>query len=132
MLRDIRDTVGYREAEALLRELRQPGTGQISDAIEANVAPDEHRVLFTGTIVESLTGAAPTRICSADLATGETRVLTLGPNNDRLPKFSPSGGEAAFLSDRHRAGDFQLYLLDTVSAAVRAAPPVQGWVEYFH
>ncbi len=132
MLRDIRDTVGYREAEALLRELRQPGTGQISDAIEANVAPDGHRVLFTGTIVESLTGAAPTRICSADLATGETRVLTLGPNSDRLPKFSPSGREAAFLSDRHRAGDFQLYLLDTGSAAVRAALPVQGWVEYFH
>lgn len=132
MLRDIRDTALYHEAEALWRKLRQPGTGQISDAGDANVAPDGQRVLFTGTIVENLAGGAPTRICSTDLATGETHIVTVGPNNDRLPKFSPSGREAAFLSDRHRAGDFQLHLLDIQSEAVKAATLVPGWIEYLH
>lgn len=132
MQRDIRETAVYRQAESLCSAFRRPGSSQISDAVEVNVSPDGRNALFTGTLVETLAGGTPTRICSTDLATGETRILTSGPNNDRLPKFSPSGKHAAFLSDRHRGGDFQLYLLDTASAAVKAAPPVQGWIEYLH
>ena len=67
-----------------------------------------------------------------DLATGDTRRLTFGPNADRLPKYSADGLRIAFLSDRHRAGDFQLYLLDPVNGAALPTPTVDGWVEYFH
>src|SRR5207245_1383599 len=76
--------------------------------------------------------ALRTRICSTDLASGYTRVLTFGPNIDRSPKFSPDGQRVAFLSDRAHLGDFQLYLLDPETGAARSASAVEGWIEYLH
>jgi dipeptidyl aminopeptidase/acylaminoacyl peptidase len=130
--RDLRETTLYRDAEALWKTLRQPGTGQISDAAEIHVSPDGKQAVFAGTIVDALEGTPATRICQVGLSSGDTRVLTFGPNVDRLPKFSPDGRRIAFLSDRHKTGDFQLYLLDPVSGAARSTPPVWGWVEYLH
>jgi dipeptidyl aminopeptidase/acylaminoacyl peptidase len=130
MQRDIRDTALYMEAEELYGTLFRPGSGLISDAAE--VSAYGSRAVFAGTLVEELNAVPPTRICSTELTTGDTRVLTFGPHNDRLPKFSPGGAEVAFLSDRHEAGEFQLYLLDPVSGRVRATPRVNGWVEYLH
>jgi hypothetical protein len=121
MKRDIRETPLYREAEALFATVRRPGTGQISDASEIHVAPDGRLAVFTGAMVETLVGTPLSRIARVDLASGETRVLTFGPNTDRCPKYSPKGAQIAFLSDRHRAGDFQLYLLEGESGAARAA-----------
>jgi dipeptidyl aminopeptidase/acylaminoacyl peptidase len=132
MQQDIRNTALYREAEALYKTLRRPGTGQISDAAEIHVSPGGVQAAFAGTLMDALEGAFLTRICQVDLTTGDVRVLTFGPNTDRLPKYSPDGKCIAFLSDRHKAGDFQLYLLDPVTGASRAAPAVEGWVEYFH
>jgi len=122
MQTDIRETSGYREAEALFRTLRQPGTGQISDAAEAHVSPDGLRVVFAGELMDKLEGVPTTRIGLMDIATADTRVLTFGPNVDRLPKFSPDGGKIAFLSDREKAQDFQLHLLYPVSGAVKTDP----------
>jgi dipeptidyl aminopeptidase/acylaminoacyl peptidase len=51
---------------------------------------------------------------------------------DRLPKFSPDGSSIAFLSDRDEAGDFEVFLLDRESGAIRSTPVVPGWVEYMH
>lgn len=132
MQKDIRETSLYREAEALYKALRQPGTGQISDAAEVDVSPDGRTAVFAGTLMDTLEGALPTRICQVDLTSGGTRVLTFGPNTDRLPKYSPNVRQIAFLSDRHKAGDFQLYLLDSASDAARSTPHVDGWVEYLH
>jgi dipeptidyl aminopeptidase/acylaminoacyl peptidase len=122
----------YREIETLNEALRQPGTGQISDAAEVHVSPDGTQAVFAGVVMDKLEGTPPTRIAVTDLVTGDTRVLTFGPNVDRLPKFSPDGRQIAFLSDRRSAGDFQFYLLDPVSGAARATPAVEGWVEYLH
>ncbi len=130
MERDVRDTALYREAEALFKSLRRPGSGLISDAAE--LSTNGTQVAFAGTLVDTLSGAPPTRICCVDLATGHTRVLTFGPNFDRLPRYAPDGGVIAFLSDRHRADDFQLYLLDPETGEVRDTPAVDGWVEYLH
>jgi len=91
MKRDLRETTLFREVEALYQALRQPGTGQICDAAEVHVAPDGGRAVFAGTLMEKLDGTPPTRVCLTDLTTGDTRVLTFGPNLDRLPKFSPDG-----------------------------------------
>jgi dipeptidyl aminopeptidase/acylaminoacyl peptidase len=132
MQSDFRGTALYREAETLYETLRSPGSGQISDAVEINAAPDGGRVIFSGAIWDRLIGGAPTRICSADLATGKIEILTSGPNSDRLPKFSPDGQLIAFLSDRRTAGDYQLHILDPTDGAVHAAPVLPEWVEYLH
>jgi dipeptidyl aminopeptidase/acylaminoacyl peptidase len=88
-------------------------------------------IAFAGVVVDALAGLPKTRICLADARTGDTRLVTFGPNTDRLPKFSPDGRKIAFLSDRRRAGDFQLYLLDLGDGQARAAVTHLGWVEYF-
>ncbi|HEY0341207.1 MAG TPA: prolyl oligopeptidase family serine peptidase, partial [Steroidobacteraceae bacterium] len=132
MLKDSRTSESFQEAASLYSAIRQPGAGQISDAAEIHVAPSGSQAVFSGTMVDALDGTPPTRICGVDLRSGDVRVLTFGPNTDRLPKYSPSGGLVGFLSDRHDAGDFQLYLLDPASGAASAAPRVEGWVEYFH
>jgi dipeptidyl aminopeptidase/acylaminoacyl peptidase len=130
MQRDIRETAPYREAEALYRASRQPGTGQVSDAIEAHASPDGQHVVFSGTLMDKLEGGPQSRICRVDLASGNLQVLTFGPNTDRAPQYSPDGRRIAFVSDRHKAGDFQLYLLDPVGGGAQATPAVEGWVEY--
>jgi dipeptidyl aminopeptidase/acylaminoacyl peptidase len=130
MQKDFRQTAQYAEAEDLCRALRRPGTGEICDAAEACASPAGHHAVFSATIVDKLDGTVPTRICSIELATGDIRVLTFGPNTDRSPKYSPDGRYIAFLSDRGKAGDFQLYLLDCQSGSAHATPVVDGWVEY--
>jgi len=132
MERDIRESELYKEVESLVTSLRQPGTGQISDAAEVHVSPDGRSAVFAGTIIDKLEGMPPTRICVTDLATGDTRVLTFGPNVDKSPKFSPDGQRIAFLSDRHNVGDFQVYVLDVGTGGAHPAPHVEGWVEYLH
>jgi dipeptidyl aminopeptidase/acylaminoacyl peptidase len=132
MKTDIRQTPLFLEAQELHTLFRQPGSGQISDASEVNLAPDGADAVFSATIIDRLEGSPPTRVCSVNMATGDIRVLTFGPHSDRLPKYSPDGRSVAFLSDRDRVGDFQLYLLDPVRGAAKQVPPVDGWVEYFH
>ena len=132
MERDIRQTLLYREVQALCYRLRRVGTGQISDASEIHVSPNGRYAVFSGAIMADLEGIAPTRICQVELMSGETRVLTFGPNVDRSPKFCPDGLRVAFLSDRLAGGNFQLYFLDWPDACVHAAPVVEGWVEYLH
>jgi len=127
--RDIRETALYREAEKLYAGFRRPGSGLIVDATEISAQVD--RAVFSGTLVDS-GNESVSRICLTDLASGATRVLTFGPNTDRLPKLSADGRHIAFLSDRLRPGDFQLYLLDPGSGECRATPAVAGWVEYLH
>src|SRR6185437_7830268 len=93
--RDIRETSLYRETEALYRAFRRPGSGLIADAAE--ISAHGRRAVFTGTLGDSANEAV-SRICLTDLTNGDTRVLTFGPNTDRLPKLSPDGRQIAFLS----------------------------------
>ena len=111
-MKDIRETALYKEIEALHVSVRRPGTGQISDAAEASVAPDARMTVFSATVVDRLEGSGPTRIATTEMASGDTRILTYGPNSDRAPAYAPDGRQVAFLSDRDETGDFQLYLLD--------------------
>jgi dipeptidyl aminopeptidase/acylaminoacyl peptidase len=131
-MRDIRETTQYREAMDLYESLRRPGNGYPFDAAELHVSADGTRALFAGHFVDTPDGTVAVRICQIDLASGQTHVLTFGPHTDRLPRFSPDSRHIAFLSDRHKPGDFQLHMLDAASGAVRPMPRVQGWVEYLH
>ncbi|HVQ16175.1 MAG TPA: S9 family peptidase, partial [Vicinamibacterales bacterium] len=130
MKKDIREEPLYREAVSLYESLRRPGTGQISDAADIHVSPDGRQAVFAGTLVDKLEGLPPTRICKVDLDSGDVRMMTFGPNSDRMPRYSPDGKLIAFLSDRRASGDYQLWLLDVKSGAARPTPQVDGWVEY--
>jgi dipeptidyl aminopeptidase/acylaminoacyl peptidase len=129
---DICESRLFREAAEITRLLLQPGTGAVVDATEIDVAPDGSRAVIAGVIVDELKGARRTHICLVDLQDGALRVLTHGSHADKCGKFARDGKRIAFLSDRLRAGDFQLYLLDAATGAVDAAPVVDGCIEYLH
>src|SRR5579883_3325830 len=132
MQRDLRNTPLYREAQTLMSALRAPGSGRITDGSDLAIHPQGTHAVLAGSDLESLERAPKTRIVEVELATGDLRSLSLGAHMDRSPKYDPSGKEIAFLSDRAGAGDYQLYRLDRKTAAARAAPSVDGWVEYLH
>lgn len=132
MDRDIRATSSFRQAESLFNDFLQPGTGRICDAAEISASPDNQHAVYAGTLMHKLEGKPPTRICRTNLVTGETQVITFGPNTDRLPKYSPCGRYVAFLSDRQRSGDFQLFLLHLDNGVAEPIARVDGWVENFH
>ena len=107
----------------------EPGTGRFAHAVDARISPDGDRVAFTGTLTDDLDSGAYTRVGLA--SHGRVQTLTSGPNDDHDPRWSPDGRVIGFLSDRVRAGQPQLLLLDTNLDAVRATPWVDGVVEYF-
>src|ERR1700730_11373286 len=90
MQRDIRGPGLYQETEAIYKALRQPGTGQVSDALEIHASPGGNHAVFSGAILDNLEDTT-TRICQVDLRSGDIRVLTFGLGTDRLPKYSPDG-----------------------------------------
>lgn len=120
----------YQEAETLYYALRRSGDGRIDDGADVEISPDGRYVAFTGTLKAGSDGPASTRVWAAEVASATMQVLTTGPHNDRLPKYSPDGRYLAFLSDRAAVGRFQLCLLDVSSGVLRSTPAVSGRVEY--
>jgi dipeptidyl aminopeptidase/acylaminoacyl peptidase len=127
---DLRETPLYREIEEHFRRALEPGFGHVTGAGDLDVAPDGRRAAFTGTRMESLERDPAARICVVDLEIGEPAEITAGPNDDRLPRWSPDGARIAFLSDRRQKGRMQAYLLDggRLGEAV-ALPEVPGTLE---
>src|SRR5205807_685911 len=109
----------------------EPGFGRITGAEHLAPSPDERVIAFTGSMMEKLEGTPTTRICLADVETGDLSQVSAGPNDDSLPRWSPDGSRLAFLSDRKQRGSNQLYLLDRerIGEAV-AMPEVEGSIEY--
>jgi dipeptidyl aminopeptidase/acylaminoacyl peptidase len=132
MHRDLRDTPLYHDVEEFYRRAFEPAFGRISGAADPHPSVDGRSIAFTGTKLEKLEGTPITRICVADAGAGTFEEVTSGPNDDRLPRWSPDGSKLAFLSDRAEKGKSQLYLLDRERVAEARAPAaVEGTVEYF-
>ncbi len=130
MNRDLRDTPLYRQVEEHFRRALEPAFGRISDAADPVPSPDGRRIAFTGSKLEKLEGTPTTRICLADAAEGTFEEVTAGPNDDRLPRWSPDGTVLAFVSDRAQKGRHQLYLLEAGRVGeARPAPAVDGTIE---
>ena len=130
MNRDIRQTAAFQEAEHILRHAFRPGEGAISGIADLQRSWDASHLLFTGTLVDELNKPGATRICAFDQFTQTIRLLTSGPNSDHHARTSPDKNTIAFLSDRSRAGDFQVHYLCPQTHTITAGPVVEGWIEY--
>lgn len=79
---------------------------------DAQIHPDGSRVAFT---VAKLTHArdknARANIWRADTGTQNARPFTSADACEMHPRWSPDGNTLAFISDRTRADDFQIYLI---------------------
>jgi dipeptidyl aminopeptidase/acylaminoacyl peptidase len=131
MEKDVRETPLYKEIEEHFSKALAPAFGRISAGSDPQTSPDGKFVAFTGTRLEKLEGAAQPRICLVDLEEGRIEEITHGPNADSMPRWSPDGRRLAFLSDRGRKGQSQLYLLDLDRMGeARPGPAIEGTVEY--
>jgi dipeptidyl aminopeptidase/acylaminoacyl peptidase len=130
MQRDIRQTPAFKEAEAIFAEVGAPGENIISDIADIQRSAEASHLLFTGTVLPDIAQGTATRICACNTQAGSIRLLTSGPNSDRHARLSPDRGTIAFLSDRDRRTDFQLFTMDMETLAVTPGPTVDGWVEY--
>src|SRR5690349_19041068 len=117
---DIRDSEQYNAAALAYRQLRAAGTGQVNDASQIHACGDQMHAVFTAKFTPDLESEF-SRVCRINLRSAEIEILTTGPHTDHFAKYAPEGQQIAFLSDRHRVGDFQLYLLPP-GQTVRPAP----------
>jgi len=79
---------------------------------DAQISPDGSRVAFVvGDSFKSDSKWPKSAIWAVATAGGQPRQLTAGPRTDSLPRWSPDGSALAFLSDRSKEGQRQVYLL---------------------
>jgi dipeptidyl aminopeptidase/acylaminoacyl peptidase len=121
----VREPVAERvdvSAEPLMA-LRRP--------LEIVVSPDGRQVATTVSAAFTLKGErAETGIWLAPTdGRGDARQLTRGPGQDALPRWSPSGRELAFASDRDHPGRMSLYLLTEGPGEAEPVGEIAGSVE---
>jgi dipeptidyl aminopeptidase/acylaminoacyl peptidase len=79
---------------------------------DAQISPDASRIAFVvGDSFKADSKWAKSAIWVVETAGGEPRQLTTGPRTDSLPRWSPDGRTLAFLSDRRKDGQRQVFLL---------------------
>lgn len=127
---DVRATPLWTDVEDLYRRLNEP-FGTVAAAADLSPSPGGTRVAFTGTRRDAVDKDPVSRVCVLDVATGAVEELTAGPDDDRLPRWSPDGTTIAFLSDRRHEGRFGLFLLEAGRLGEAwAAPEVDGSIEW--
>ncbi len=77
---------------------------------DTQIAPDGRQVVFTLKRTDAEKNKYFTRLHRGDLMGGPSRTFTGDGHNDGLPRWSPDGGQIAFVSDRDKPGA-QIYLL---------------------
>ncbi len=85
--------------------------------------------MVTGSVYDELEGLPRTALF--EVRDGALHALTAAGGSAKAGRLAPDGSALAFLSDRAKAGVFQLYLLaDGQFGEARPAPAVPGTVEY--
>jgi dipeptidyl aminopeptidase/acylaminoacyl peptidase len=90
------------------------GLRRISDP---HISPDSRSIAYVVTTVDLEKNATTSTIWLATTDGGQPRQLTNGPKHDRHPRFSPSGRQLLFESDR--SGESQLWVIDLAGGEAR-------------
>ena len=129
MRKDLRKSPEYAAVAEHVRRVHEPAFGKPHLVTDLVATADAGRVLVTGSVYDELAGLPRTALY--EVRDGSLRALTSGGGSAKAARLAPDGTTLAFLSDRAKAGVFQLYLLAEGQLGEAAmAPEVAGTVEY--
>jgi len=129
MRKDLRESPEYAAVAEHLRRLHEPAFGRPHHVTDLVTTADASRIVVTGSVYDELEGLPRTALY--EVRDSALRALTSGGGSAKAGRLAPDGSSLAFLSDRAKAGMFQLYLLaDGQLGEARPAPAVPGSVEY--
>src|SRR5260221_5967161 len=127
--KDRRNSPEYAAAAEHVRRLHEPAFGKPHHVTDLVTTTDASRIVVTGSVYDELDGLPRTALY--EVRDGALRALTSGGGSARAARLAPDGSALAFVSDRAKAGVFQLYLLAGGQLGeARPAPAVPGTVEY--
>ncbi|HEY2252958.1 MAG TPA: S9 family peptidase [Planctomycetaceae bacterium] len=94
---------------------------------DAQISPDGSCVAFVrGDSFKSDSKWPKSTIWTVDTVEGELRQLTAGPRTDAQPRWSPDGQKLAFLSDRLKDGQRQVFLISLNGGEAVPLTDIQG------
>ncbi len=131
MFNDFHKSPAYTAVAEHCRRWHEPAFGTPHALMEPHATIDGGRVVVTGEVFDELAGSPRTAVFAVE--DGALRPVTGQAGSARWARFSPDGETLAFLSDRARAGSFQLCLLrDAGFGEATAVPSIPGTIEYAH
>jgi dipeptidyl aminopeptidase/acylaminoacyl peptidase len=129
MRKDLRESPEYAAVAEHVRRFHEPAFGRPHHVSDLVATPDASRIVVTGSVYDELEGLPRTALY--EVREGALRALTSTGGSSKAGRIAPGGSALAFISDRVRAGEFQLYLLpDGQFGEASPAPAVPGTVEY--
>ncbi|HEX7992569.1 MAG TPA: hypothetical protein VF506_01535, partial [Streptosporangiaceae bacterium] len=129
MRKDLRESPEYAAVAEHIRRIHEPAFGKPHHVTDLVATADASRIVMTGSVFDELEGLPRTALY--EVRNGALDALTSGSGSAKVARLAPDGSTLAFVSDRAKAGVFQLYLLaDGQLGEARPAATVPGTVEY--
>ena len=98
---------------------------------QPQISPCGEMAVYCQHSVDEKTEKKYAHLWAITLPDGKPRQITYGKQSDTSPRFSPSGKEIAFLSNREDEKQQQIYLLPTDGGEARKLTDLKGVIESF-